>query len=446
MRNRRRLAAALVGGTLLLAGASPAAGRPKGEGDDGAVGSAFAAAVRGEAVDPVALADALERIRPAPVPLLFAVLDRGEVRVPALGAGLVRHRLTAREGEVVARALAGAPPAALREHLEIVAGGPAAARAREIGLRLLGEVGDPADLALLVRLAAPAGGEGRLPHSRREAFEDAAWAVAARAPAGPGILLGLFAGEAPSLRAPLVRAIARSAHGDALRLLVRLLGRDPALDRAILAAVIRRAEWTPLPVDEDVREGVRSYLSAPDPDLVLLAVAAAGKLEDYAAVPILMEAIEAEDPNLRRSAFAALRHITRLTLRSDGDLWNRWYGMESAWWRDEATAAFAALREGEPREVVRAINSLAGRSLERHAVAGALLPCLEREESAVVAAACAALGKLGSRTAERELAGRLWDDDSAVVAAAAGALRAITAENPPPRPLPRPQGRAANIR
>ena len=425
-----------AGGQVAGWDARTAGGAEQGEvAGPSAVGRAFARSMRNGVVDAGSLEGELRKIRPSPVPNLFAVLDRREVLIPRPDGLAVSHALDEHEATILEEVLVTAPAPAVRAHLRVLDRDETPRRTKDLGVWLLGRMGDPRDLDLVGRLARPCATGEILRRESRTIFATALEGIVRRHSSALHYLTDLFEEVVPALRGAVVSAIEGAHDKSALRTLSRLLGRDPRMDGIVLAAITRRGEREALPVDEDIRHSVRAFLRSDDEGLELLAITAVGTLEDYDAVPELMDRVEHGDVNAMRTGFAALRRITRMTLRSDLDLWERWYAEESTWWDGKAARCFHLLDRGETRDIAFVINEISQRSLRRHELAAALLPCLDHPEPAIVVLACEALGGLGSPRALPDLVACLERAaDPEATAAAWKALRRISGRNLPRDP------------
>ncbi len=422
----------LLAGTQVSSSGWIDAGQSYRSSADDETSAALLRSVRDGVVDVRQLELDLSRIRPAPVAALFAVLDQGAVPVPDSEGEAATFRLLPSQVDVVRKVLVAASLRDIRGHLESVAGEPGGRGERELGLWLLGEVGESRDLGLLVRLATPADESEVFARSTISGFEASLEMILRRQATGVWLAFDLF-GESPAaLRAPIVKTIERFDAGESLLALSRLLGRAPEMDALIMVSITRCGSRTNPPVDPQIQSAVRAYLDGSDPRLALLAITAAGKLEDYDSVPYLIRLTEDGDANQRRCAYVALRDITGLTLRSEADLWGRWYRTETEWWERRAQACFAALTNGANADIAGAINEISLRRLRRHDLARELVACLDREEEELVALTCRALGHLGSRTVVFDLIDCLEPTGTDVSWAAWRALTAITGQELPP--------------
>jgi len=396
------------------------------------VGAAFARAMDRDEIDIQRLEHELRALQPIPVPALFAVLDRQDVFIHQPNGSRVRLDIDRAQEEVVKRVLVTAPLPSIRRHLEMVAAKEPAGRGRDLGLWLLGEVGAGRDFELLVQLAAPLSAPDGPSRATVLSFGNATEKILARDPSRLWLVFDLFQKAPRVLRTPLIKAIERLDHEDALILLARMLGRVPEMDALILNSVARRGSEEARPVAEEACLSVRKYLRRGDEREELLAIAALGKIEDYDSVSHLMQLVEDGDKGQKRAAFSALRDITGLSLRFEVDLWSRWYEGEMNWWKDQAQTRFSALAGAERSAVTKAINEISLRRMHRHDLARELLPCLERREPEIVILACRALGLLSSRTVVPDLVRHLDARHSGVRGAAWETLRHITHLDLPP--------------
>jgi len=376
---------------------------------------------------------ALRALDPTPLASFVDLLAEG--RIPAdwsreadAPAALGPDSLVALRG-----ALGKVPIEELRPFFETVVADEPRLDRRQVCVETLGALGTRRDLRLVIDLATPADELVRvLPRSLRKAYEGALRAILARDPAGLGSLQDVFAHLHPGLGSATIDALGDVPAEAALTTLVALLGTVRELDAYLLTTIAKLGPSVRLPVGEDVLARVRGFLSSPDPALVQAAVRASGRLEDYDAIPTLLEMLTQGDQNQRTSAHVALGDITGLPLRADVRIWRAWYDSESLWWQVESAGVFRDLEEPDELRVSGAINEVTRQRLYRHERASALLPVLDRDQPELVVMACRSLAQVGSRVAVPRLVLALEHPDWNIRRAAWTALVRITGKELPP--------------
>lgn len=378
-----------------------------------------------------ALERAVAQDRAVAVPLLIGMLEEG-VLPPTGGAEAGDAVLLPSELEqVLLGALWAQPVSSLVPHLESIAANDGSDAARVTGMRVLAGVGRASEVELLVHLASPPAGETSVPVVRRDAFEQALTEMLERDPGGVWALRDLFTGLAEGLLAPVVRAIGSLETPDALHALSGLLGRVHLADSILLAEITRLGEVVPHPINEYVLAQVRRHLVSRDPILVRHAMLASGSLEDYEAIPALLEVLDSPDHGLRETARGALRQISDRDFRTSQRAWEHWYGSEVRWWEAEASACFARLDHHDPAVALRAVLEVGNHRIFRHRLAEELGRMLSRHEPEVLILACSTLEQLGSESAVTALLRVMENRNVPVREAAWRALRTITGRDLP---------------
>jgi len=329
--------------------------------------------------------------------------------------------------------LAQVPLAELRPFFATLAAEDPRLDRREVCVSVLAEVGERRDLKLVIELATPLDEHARvLPRSLRKSYESALRSILERDAGALRTLQGAFDDVHVGLSSATIDAIGSVPSEDALMALAALLGRVRGLDAYVLSAIARLGPEVRQPVSEGVLSAVRDLLTQADPGVVRAAVRACGRLEDYEAIPRLLDMLSGSDENLSTSAHMALGEITGLPLHADARMWSSWYRHESEWWQVESADIFRELASGDELQVSNAINEVTGRHLFRHELAEALLPVLDRQEPELVVMACRSLGQVGSPVALQPLVICLEHTDWSVRRAAWIALARITGLDLPP--------------
>ena len=211
-----------------------------------------------------------------------------------------------------------------------------------------------------------------------------------------------------------------------------LLGARSDTDSIVLAHVGRAARGLPRPIDPVVRDAVRAYLWKGDNQRVRAAAQALGELEDFESIENLIDLLVSEESSIRGAAHWALERITGLSLTADAERWRNWYEDQEKWYRTRLPELVKALADPDTGAVFRALQELAGRRYERHALSRHVETVLEHDSAQLRALACMTLGRLGSGNSTLSLVERLEDPDSEVARAASNALERITGLELPP--------------
>lgn len=375
------------------------------------------ASVLAEAGDAEQLARGLDALGQEALPDLLGLLE---------GTG---PHLRPWQRVVVQGTVARVPRARLLSELSARADPRSSAAARRTALEVLGAVALPEDFDLLVALAAPSEADVPAPPGVRRAFERALARTMARDGRALRRARELYEAAPASLLLPVIRAVGATGTEAGLLALGDLLDALPEADGLVLCEMARLGARLPHPLDESLLAAVRGHLAWSDVDLHH-AVLASGALEDYEAIPLLIELLQRDDPALGERAGTALAAIRGVSARLEPHEWQRWYESELAWWADERGRHEAALRAGDPALAAEAMRSFALHRLRRHELARRLAFGLAREEPELVALCCGALAQLGSPTVAGELEACLEHQDERVRAAARAALGAIGGSPP----------------
>lgn len=428
--NRRPRRAPAIGSLVALALALGPAAR----GD--APGDLEEGPPRAESADREALSELFSRGEaPSADELLDRLLALGPELVPALSAHLAAPEAASADAAPLLpetrrrawrHALDELPAAALtrRERPE----GP---RAAEIALAVFESLGTANDVALLFELATPrdAGEPAHGPVQRR--FAAALAALIAREPSAYRALSERFDAIDARLRWGVVRAVGASGRRAGLDLFAERLGRDPALDVAILSEVGRLAAAVGPPFDFGFRLRLRSYLGAQDEALRREAALVAGRMGDLDAIPELVPLLRDASEGVRANAHWSLCALSGKRLSLDPDRWSAWWKGEAAWWRDQAPAFLRSLGGDSDAERIRALAALSSHRAFRDEIARELVALLGRGDPPLVRGLCSGLANLRSPVAVRELVELLRGADEGVRRQAWLALRAITGRDLP---------------
>ena len=368
------------------------------------------------------------------IPPLFEVWQKGRVpRSWRTDADYVLL-LDERQMRIVVAAFDALPEKDVNDFLGSLASNDSPRDIRIKGIKLLGEIGDPATLRLLGQLATPfEHGEGSIPRVMRGAFGAALARLVERDVVKTNHLRELFLDVPVGLMATIVQSLGAMEGPGAARSLAALLGRQPKLDPLILSKIASRERSSNPLDDEDLRTAVRALLRSADPMVLASAARTSGVLGDEEATEELVSLVAHRDASVRLNAGDALKRITGLDFRRNAELWANWYEEEMRWWDTESSDVLLALETAEGVELTRAIVAGLKRRLHRHRIAESLVLRLRDQNPDQVRLACAALAQLRASFAVRELIACLEHSESRVREAAHKALLTITEKNLPLR-------------
>jgi hypothetical protein len=214
------------------------------------------------------------------------------------------------------------------------------------------------------------------------------------------------------LRGSLLRALGSSGDERALEWIVAQLD-DPALVDDALQELTRFGRTTPEPLAGIARARAAEHLTALSPNRRRLARAVAVALDCEEAIPILIDQLVDADTFEHDQISAALHALSGVRPGSDDEAWQRWLETELEWSAVHAATALDALHSNDPAAVVRAVQSLSGRTYQRTRWSLAIAELLELEQPlAVRRQVCLALGRLRSLAARGALEAAAASDPS----------------------------------
>ena len=375
----------------------------------------------------------LHALRPLPIwPLLEVIAARG---IPRAWGSDPSVRLDTGCLQVLRQVLVESDRKRLLGALREVARTEADLELRDAALGVLAEFATSDDLRLLVSLSTPLeDGVDVLDRPTRKRFAQALSAAMERDAGCYVVLPYVFDEVHKSLRNEIVSAVESAAAPESLGTLASFLGATNEMDTLVLGAIARSADSIEEPIEERIKQLVRIQLTGPNERLRRAAARAAASVEDYGALPELLEMLESREPDVRDDAHRALRQLTRLGFRADPLQWNTWYAQELDWREQRYETLRLSLDDPDASVVKRAIAELAGHRLYRHELAAVLGTCLDRPEPDVVRMACEGLAQLESPVAVPGLAACLENPAPRVREAALAALRRITGRDLPGEP------------
>ena len=308
--------------------------------------------------------------------------------------------------------------------------GPEVREARLLAVLELAEVvGDGRDLELVLRATTSIGTPPAPPVL--SAAERALTAVLEADAAALGAARRACLTAPADVRHLVVRAAGALQSAQARDWLLALLGADRELDR-ILLSELSRVAGRPLPaLDESDTARVRDLLTDEDMQLRRSAARACAALQDFAALPALIDLLEDPEDPVRREAWHALKRVTGMALPASPDRWRSWLAQETRWYEEEAPPLLARLDNAQPRVAAVLLDELASHRFQRHRTAERIAEVLDSDDATVRRGACIALRRLGSNRVCAELVALLGDAEEGVAEEALRTLRHVSRQELP---------------
>ncbi len=354
------------------------------------------------------------------VPGLFDLLATGNMPGGAEG-----ETASAKQEEIALATLAHFRRGEIGRRIDPLLDASSRPAARLSGFRLLGKVGERADLALLCDALRGSDPEADPDPEEARSFQVSVASILRRDELAYPAVRNVLHGATPNLRYFLLGALARTDSKTALEILSTELAKRPEETAYILNESAKLAASVELPVDGAVAASIRLHLFSDDASLVRPAAACLGGLQDTDSVYDLVQLLGHAHPDVARSALEALRTITGANFAADADRWRAWL-LAEAEWKSEALPRLARVFGGtNALEKMSALQELAGHPLHRVEIARLLESALTGESSPLVAASCSALRQLGATTAVPFLETCAADPSPAVAAEAKAALEAL---------------------
>jgi chemotaxis protein histidine kinase CheA len=165
----------------------------------------------------------------------------------------------------------------------------------------------------------------------------------------------------PEVRVWLVLTLAEIGGKEAREAVSQALfdfdGRVRSAARLVLRSVVGLRAWA-----NGVRSLVRRAAAEEDqPERRVLAVQALGEIREVSSVPILMDALGADEPDIRQAAEEGLRSVTRHAFGGDLDAWQTWWEKNFRrarydWLVDALARDDEAQREAAHRELIEIVG------------------------------------------------------------------------------------------
>ncbi len=303
---------------------------------------------------------------------------------------------------------------------------PVSADVSAAAILTLGAIGQSSDLRRLMTLALSEHEEQ--PAARVErALESALTAVLRRDPRGFEHLSALWPQVRLELIPTLIRAVGATSDGRGVGLLGQTLRWHSELVPLAVAQLRRLGPSPDTEVNADVASLLRPLLDPAAPDLCRAVSLTLGELEDFHAVPRLIQLLE-EPRGVGDSALWALRKLSGCAWGPSAPWWQHWYETETRWFQNGRRQSQRRLSNARQGKVVEALREYAEHRLFRHELAADVEQVLYRTEPTIRVLACEALALLGSQRSLPALVEVARDEDPSVRAAARAALEAIAGE------------------
>jgi len=420
------VALALILGAGTGAAASPV-GRPIAAIEDPWVAEACSRLLRQADPNPEELVAALLALGPAAIePAIDALRDES---VPA-GEGELRVRLAPKTLVAVHKALSQFEHAQVLANLRLRVASSPEWEQRKVVIEILGNLGEAADLGLLLEAATPAadgvGFDVRPVMLTQPALER----ILARHPAALENVAKRLTSVHEALAPALARAIGSSRSPKSFDLLVGALGVNPAIDMVVIPNLARAEGRNNSSQRGRALEVVRADLASSEPMLARLAAIACGELGDHISASALCELLEGHDPKLTQAAHEALQQLSALSFTAQRSRWQMWLRLEETWYRSEADFTLGQLRSKNEKLVLQALETLAQHPLYRESFTPSVVAVTSRSEPSLRSMACSVLGRWRSRASIPLLRDLARDPSPEVAKAAAEALHSID-----PQPL-----------
>lgn len=153
---------------------------------------------------------------------------------------------------------------------------------------------------------------------------------------------------------------------------------------------------------------------------------AIGALDDGSHTPVLIDALDDEDVEVREAAARGLQRLTGFGFPSTPAPWRAWWDEEVRWNETERESAREDLGSDDPAIVVAALREYAGHRAWRDSLAEDVLLAVQNAEPNLRAVAFEVLEKLHASAAIRPMVSLLEAPESDVRGAARRALVSIS--------------------
>jgi HEAT repeat protein len=383
-----------------------------------------------EAPGPAESGAALAELGPGVIELLLGVLEERSVPEGASGGEPQLLSRPQREAALVALERLGHDAVLPVLDARLVVTGDddgLSARRRQAAVGILGAVAKSRELPRLFELALdPSTGDHDT--ALDEELVDAVRRVAVREPRAHAVLTDLVRELEPAAAEAAVLGVGATGDARGLEVLAELPLAGERLRILVASQVPLLGPSLEPSWNRELAASLADDLDSGSRNLVTSALIALGELEDFDAVPRMIDALGDGDPGVRAAAARGLGRLVHRAASPSPGAWRHWYRVEEAWLEREAPALFSASRGTDEAAAVAALEELGRHRLERHRLALEVGLALQHPSETVRLTACRALTGLGSRWGASDLRMALTDPSPAVAAAAAEALRAVTGE------------------
>ena len=295
----------------------------------------------------------------------------------------------------------------------------------------MGAVGDADQLRKVFELAGvPTDGQ-RVDPAIERALEQGVADLLVDDPAGFGALAACWQQLPEALMPSLVRAVGATADGRGVELLGQVLVWSPEYASLAVAQLRRLGPSPDQEVNEHIANELRTRLDPLDPGFCRAAILALAELDDFHAVPQLIDLLETA-PAVEENALWALQRLAGRSWANSPDWWRSWYTTELDWHENVHPRLSRVLSEAIHRDKqVEILREYAKRRLFRHDLALEVTDLLESPDRPLRLLAIETLTQLESRAAIPALVELLGEKDECVSESALNALRIITGETHP---------------
>lgn len=401
----------MIAWLFLLAQLAPGSGRAVAD-----EGNAVRTILEQGALEPelpaIGLAARLSQLGAQALPELFTAFALGSGSGPALAE---------RDEDALLQALASVPIEELRRHFKDRLETGLTTDERRALLVVLERVGTVSDLKMATA-AAQAGAETR---SLAPAVEALVTRFLRDDSRGTELVRRWILLAPEELAEALVRGASRSLCPEALAALAELLGFRPFLDGVLLPEIGFLAARAPKPIAPEIVSAVADALDEEDSANLREAALVMGRMEDFEAMPRLIELLDHTQRGVRAGARVALESLTGLRFGAGSARWLSWHLAESRWLERHGARLGSQLRAPSVEDVVKALGELSQHRFQRHKSARAVADVLHHPDPRVRQLACLTLARLGSSWGVDALQGAMLDPEGAVRAAARAALASL---------------------
>lgn len=354
------------------------------------------------------------------IPALLDVLEAGNFHERRKSGGIVIHSLKDEAKLGLALALGTFHFESLRRRVEHRLEGAATLKTRSALLFVLGHTVPDGSLDALLLPAATV----PTPQARglRQPFEEALSAALARDEELHDELSAFFTNTPPQFLRSVIAAAKRGEDQAALDGLSRLIGKVPAADPLVMIEISDLGKTVERPVPEATLARIRGALVSPAESIQMEAAKALGRLDDVAAVPMLIDALRSSSSPIRIEAKIALDRLSAERFGSDADAWAQWHADSRRWLAGEAPRWKADLRSSDQSRVSRALLQIARFRIYRYEFVEDVAAALKGGNENTCVVACAVLGHFATPTSIEPLLKAL---DHPVVAVRKAALEAL---------------------